>query len=84
MFVKDLNTNIKNIKHSIKKQNLMLLFLTYIYEVWADSNDDSYNYIINWLANMTQGNKNISCIYAISTFEGTGKSTLPEFLSELY
>ena len=65
-----------------KTKSSVELFLTYIYEVWADSNDDSYNYIINWLANMTQGNKNISCIYAKSTFEGTGKSTLPEFLSE--
>jgi len=70
------NTFDKKTKSSVE------LFLTYIYEVWADSNDDSFNYIINWLANMTQGNKNISCIYAKSTFEGTGKSTLPEFLSE--
>ena len=32
---------------------------------------------------MMQGNKNISCIYAKSTFEGTGKTTLQKFIFTL-
>ena len=58
------------------------LMLSYIRKVWADNVNDSYIYIINWLANMVQGNKNISCIYNKHVLEGTGKSTLTEFIAE--
>ena len=56
--------------------------LSYIHEVWADDVNDSYIYLLNWLANMAQGNKNISCIYNKNVLEGTGKSTFTEFISE--
>jgi len=58
------------------------LMLSYIREVWADDVNDSYIYLLNWLANMAQGNKNISCIYNKNVLEGTGKSTFTEFISE--
>jgi hypothetical protein len=58
------------------------LMLSYIREVWADNVNDSYIYLLNWLANMAQGNKNISCIYNKNVLEGTGKSTFTEFISE--
>lgn len=66
----------KKIKASVE------LMLSYIREVWADNVNDSYIYIINWFANMAQGNKNISCIYNKHVLEGTGKSMLTEFISE--
>ena len=40
-----------------------------------------YEYILKWLSNMSKGIKNKSCIYAKS-LQGTGKSTLPEFLRD--
>ena len=55
--------------------------LSYIKEVWASNNKKVYEYILKWLSNMSKGIKNKSCIYAKS-LQGTGKSTLPEFLRD--
>jgi hypothetical protein len=53
--------------------------LQFIKEVLASDNELSYNYIIKWLANMLQGNKNDSSLY-LKGPQGIGKSTLFEFL----
>jgi len=55
--------------------------LLYIKEVWANNDEDMSNYLINWFANMVNGVKNMSCLYAKS-IEGVGKSTLPDFIRE--
>ena len=34
------------------------IFLDYIKEVLASSNEEQYTYLMKWLANMIQGNKN--------------------------
>jgi hypothetical protein len=57
------------------------LFLSYVFEVLASSNIDSYNYIMNWTANMCQGNKNDSCLYFKGP-EGIGKSTFSNMLQD--
>jgi hypothetical protein len=53
--------------------------LNFIKEVLASNNEESYNYLIKWLANMLKGNKNDSCLY-LRGEQGIGKSTLFEFL----
>lgn len=62
----------ENIK---QKVNIMLSFIK---EVINNNNNECYNYLIKWLANMVKGNKNDSCIY-LKGAQGLGKSTLPEF-----
>ena len=57
------------------------LFLLYIKEVLASDNIQSYEYILNWLANMLKGNKNDACIY-LKGGQGIGKSTISDFLKE--
>ena len=57
------------------------LFLLYIKEVLASDNIQSYEYILNWLANMLKGNKNDACKY-LKGGQGIGKSTISDFLKE--
>jgi hypothetical protein len=55
------------------------LFKCYILEILADGRQDSYQYIIKWLANVCKGNKNSSALY-LKGPEGIGKSTISEFM----
>lgn len=55
--------------------------LKFIKEVINNNNEEHYNYMINWIANMVQGNKNSSCVY-LKGAQGLGKSTLVDFLSK--
>ena len=58
------------------------MMLKFILDVWCSGDNVQYEYIINWIANMIQGNKNQTLLYAKSTTEGIGKSTLTEFLMD--
>lgn len=69
---KDVNPEIK------EKLNILL---SYMKEILSDNNESSYQFLIKWLANMLQGNKNQSCLY-LKGEQGIGKSTLFEFLRE--
>lgn len=52
----------------------------FIYETWASSNDEYYEYIISWLANIVQKNDiNIVALAMISK-PGCGKGTVLQFL----
>jgi hypothetical protein len=51
----------------------------YIKEVLADNSQESYEYLIKWIANMLKGNKNDACLY-LKGEQGIGKSTLFDFL----
>lgn len=55
------------------------LFLNYIKEVICGNCNEEYQNILKWTSNMCKGNKNISLIY-LKSVEGTGKSTLTDFL----
>jgi hypothetical protein len=57
------------------------VMLDYIMLIWANNDPIVYEYLLNWFANMIQGNKNKSCIYAKGQ-EGIGKSTFPDFIVE--
>ena len=57
------------------------LFLSYIKEVLCSFNDESYMYILKWIANVVHGKKNDSCLY-LKGPEGIGKSTLSDFMIE--
>jgi hypothetical protein len=50
------------------------MMLNFIKTVWCSDDDEQYEYIINWIANMCQGNKNEMLLYAKSHTEGIGKS----------
>ena len=52
------------------------MMLAFIKEVWCSGDDTSFMYILNWLANMIQGNKNNTILYLKSFVEGIGKSTV--------
>ena len=54
-------------------------FLAYIKLIWCDNNEEVFTFFVHWLANVVQGVKNRSCVYACSP-EATGKSTLTEML----
>ena len=72
---------VKYDEYSQEIKDAVNLMLSYIKEVWASNNKKVYEYILKWLPNMSKGIKNKSCIYAKS-LQGTGKSTLPEFLRD--
>lgn len=56
--------------------------LEFILDVWCSYEQDQSEYILNWIANMIQGNKNKVILYAKTISEGVGKSTLSDFLRE--
>lgn len=64
----------KNIKAKVQ------IMLDYIFEVLANKNKAVYDHLLKWLANMMKGNKNDSCVVLKTSFEGVGKSTLPQFI----
>jgi len=53
----------------------------FIKEVWADDNEEYYNYIISWLAGLVTNLKSINmrAIVAVSK-QGCGKNTLMDFM----
>lgn len=72
------NDEYKEYTKSAKKGCKMML--DFIKNVWCDNNNDSYEYVLNWLANMIQGNKNTTILYLKSFVEGIGKSTVTQFI----
>ena len=56
------------------------MMLDFIKQVWCNNNQESYEYVLNWLANMIQGNKNNTILYLKSFVEGIGKSTVTQFI----
>lgn len=56
------------------------IMLNYIKEVLCSGNENHYNYLLKWIANMVNGNKNDAILYLRSK-QGYGKSTLFEFIS---
>ena len=58
------------------------MMLDFIKTVWASGDEEQYKYLISWISNMIHGNKNQMLLYAKSTTEGIGKSTLTEFLMD--
>jgi hypothetical protein len=70
---KDYSSYSPEIKAKVEKMN------QYVREVLANNNEQVFQYIIKWYANVAQGKKNDSCLYFKGP-EGTGKSTLNDFL----
>ena len=60
------------------KVNLML---TFIKEVICSNDVIQFDYLIKWLSNMAQGNKNDSVLY-LKGPEGLGKSTFSDYLRD--
>ena len=55
------------------------VMLSYLKTVWASGNENQYQFILQWIANMARGGKNQSVLYLRSD-EGVGKSTFTDFL----
>ena len=68
----------KNFDESIK--NKVNLYLEYMKEVLASGNEEVYQYILKWNANMCKGNKNDSALVFKTTAKGVGKSTHPTMM----
>jgi hypothetical protein len=68
-----------------EKQNddLIKPFLKHIKEVWADNDEERYNYIISWIANIIQkpDEKNGTVLVLIGA-QGCGKSMITNFIGE--
>jgi len=67
--------------YSDKIKSSVDLMLNLIKKVWCNDNDESYSYILKWLANMMQGNKNETVLY-LKGVEGIGKSTVTTFIKD--
>jgi hypothetical protein len=72
---KDYATYSKIIK---SKVNIMK---DYIFEILSSGNQEHYDYLINWYANVCQGKRNKTILY-LKGIEGIGKSTLSNFICE--
>lgn len=68
-------------KDEISKETEIRLniILSYIKEVLCYNKEDSYQFLLKWIANMLQGNRNDSALY-LKGPQGAGKSTLFEFI----
>jgi hypothetical protein len=55
------------------------VMLDYLKSVWASGNEEQFQFILKWVANMARGGKNQSVLYLRSD-EGVGKSTFTDFL----
>jgi len=79
-FLHEIDMKYKDCKKEHRRGVKMML--NFIKTVWCSDDEEQYQYIINWIANMCQGNKNEMLLYAKSHTEGIGKSTLTEFLMD--
>ena len=61
-----------------KTQKAVKMMLDFFKKIWANSNEESYLYLLKWFTNVVKGHKNISAIYA-KCIEGIGKSTFTDF-----
>lgn len=59
-------------------------FLNHIKHIWADDNEVSYNYIINWLSKILQEpwKKNNICL-VLHSIEGVGKSFILDMIGKI-
>lgn len=73
--------SLKFTEHSERSKQGVQSLLSFIKEVLSDGNEQSYQYLVKWFANMLQGNKNDACLY-LKGQQGIGKSTITEFLQE--
>ena len=70
----------KDIEQDIKDNvNKVIKFIR---QVWCSNDKVQLEYILNWVANVCQGKKNHTILYAKTITEGVGKSTLSQFLSD--
>lgn len=65
--------------HSENDISGMNMMLDFINEVICSNNNDLFDYVLKFLANIAKGNKNRSCLY-LKGPQGIGKSTFTEFL----
>ena len=70
----------KDIEQDIKDNvNKVIKFIR---QVWCSNDKVQLEYILNWIANVCQGKKNHTILYAKTITEGVGKSSLSTFLSD--
>jgi hypothetical protein len=66
-------------KFSKEAKKGVQVILDYMKEVLCADREDMYDYLVAWIANMMQGNKNQACPYLRGP-QGCGKSTITTFL----
>ena len=59
-------------------------FLDHIKHIWADDNEDTYNYILNWFSRLIQQpwKKNNICL-VLHSIEGVGKSFILDMIGKI-
>tara|TARA_R110001592_G_scaffold363336_1_gene684318 strand:+ start:5998 stop:8178 length:2181 start_codon:yes stop_codon:yes gene_type:complete len=59
-------------------------FLDHIKHIWADDNEDTYNYILNWFSRLLQQpwKKNNICL-VLHSIEGVGKSFILDMIGKI-
>ena len=68
------------IGHTEEAKNGVKTFLQFMRDVLV-SNEEQMTYLLKWLSNMFQGNKNDTVLY-LKGIQGIGKSTFTEFISK--
>lgn len=76
------NQDMKYNECSKESKDGVKIVLNFFKEIWCDDDDESYNYILNWISNVVQGNKNETVLLLKSITEGIGKSTGTTFLMD--
>lgn len=66
----------------IPNQELIQPILDHILNVWCSSNDKLYNYVLDWLASVLNGNKNGTAIVLYSEKQGAGKNIITDFIRD--
>lgn len=78
--MKQSHTPYSDFSDNIKE--LVNVMLTYMFEILCKKNDDAFNFLKKWIANMLKGNKNNSAVYLKAREQGVGKSTLWCFIRD--
>ena len=77
-----LHKNIKSYKsYTAETKKNVDLILSHIKTVWCSNNNESYEYIVNWLSFALTGQKMNTAIF-LKSGEGTGKSIIVNFFIE--
>ncbi|KAH7814946.1 putative Poxvirus D5 protein [Monocercomonoides exilis] len=73
-----------NLREHVDMETISM-FLDFVREVIADSNNDVYEYVINWIANIVQhpGIKNETALI-LKGIQGIGKNRFTDVISELF
>lgn len=64
----------------IQNDVLIQPILNHVKQIWANSNETVYNYILDWFASVVKGIKTGTVLVIYSNKQGTGKNVIADFI----